>query len=143
LILVHHLRLDLALGIHREQRVVDHVAVVADDGGGGPDRIDDLEVRVQNHAQRGLGRRGTAEGERGEGGDDGDEAANCHGVLRVRGRYHSEGVRSPAHARRFPWNATCGAGTPSSWPPPSARAASRVTRPRAPCSSGWPPSIPR
>jgi hypothetical protein len=33
-----HLRLDLALRVEGEQRVVDHVAVVADDVGGGPDR---------------------------------------------------------------------------------------------------------
>ena len=35
-----------------EQRVVDHVAVVADDVGGGPDRIEDLEVRVHHGPQR-------------------------------------------------------------------------------------------
>ena len=56
-VLLHHLRLDLALFILREQRVVDHVAVVADDVGRGPDRIQDLQIRVHDGAQRGLGKR--------------------------------------------------------------------------------------
>src|SRR5262249_48088473 len=43
-----------ALLVHGEQGVVDHVAVVAADVGGGPDRIDDLEVRVHDRAQRDL-----------------------------------------------------------------------------------------
>ena len=41
-----HLRLRLELGVEREQRVVDQVAVVADDVGGGPDRIEDLQIRM-------------------------------------------------------------------------------------------------
>ena len=49
--LVDHLRLDLQVVVEREQRVVDHVAVVAHDEGRGPDRIEDLEVRVHDHAQ--------------------------------------------------------------------------------------------
>src|SRR6185369_9693246 len=52
LVLVDHLRLDLAVGVGGKQRVVDHIAVVADDVGGGPDRIDDLEVRVHHGPQR-------------------------------------------------------------------------------------------
>ena len=51
---VDHLRLDLALGVGGEQRVVDHVAVVADDEGGVPDRIDDLQVGVHDDAQHRL-----------------------------------------------------------------------------------------
>ena len=38
----------------REQRVVDHVAVVAGDVRGGPDRVDDLEVRVHHRLERDL-----------------------------------------------------------------------------------------
>ena len=56
-VLLHHLRLDLALFILREQRVVDHVTVVADDVGRGPDRIQDLQIRVHDDTQRGLGKR--------------------------------------------------------------------------------------
>ena len=41
-VLVDHLRLDLAARVGCEQRVVDHVAMVARDIRGGPDRIDDL-----------------------------------------------------------------------------------------------------
>src|SRR3546814_2349821 len=41
---VDHLRLDLVVRIRREQRVPDHVGMVPGDVGGGPDRIDDLEV---------------------------------------------------------------------------------------------------
>jgi hypothetical protein len=39
---VDHLRLDFALVVHAEERVVDHVAMVADDVGRGPDRVEDL-----------------------------------------------------------------------------------------------------
>ena len=52
LVLADHLRLDLALLVGGEQRVVDHVAVIADDVGGGPDRIEDLEIGVHDGAQR-------------------------------------------------------------------------------------------
>ncbi len=50
--LLRHLRLDFALLVLCEQRVVDHVAVVADDVGGRPDRVEDLQVRVHVDAQR-------------------------------------------------------------------------------------------
>ena len=50
-----HLRLDLALGVNREQRVVNHVAVVAGDVGRAPDRIDRLEVGVHDRAHDFLG----------------------------------------------------------------------------------------
>ena len=68
-VFLDHLRLDLALLVHREERVVDHVAVVAGDVGRGPDRIDDLEVRMHDDAQRRLRRgrerpHGGARGER-------------------------------------------------------------------------------
>jgi hypothetical protein len=49
--LVDHLRLGLEVLVHRKQRVVDHVAVIAADIGGGPDRIDVLQVGVRNDAQ--------------------------------------------------------------------------------------------
>ncbi len=51
---VDHLRLDLEIAVQREQRVVDHVAVVADDVGGRPDRIEDLEIGVVDHSQSRL-----------------------------------------------------------------------------------------
>ncbi len=50
-VLVDHLRLRLAGHVHAEQRVVDHVAVVARDERGGPDRIQDLQVGLRHHAQ--------------------------------------------------------------------------------------------
>ena len=49
--LLHHLRLDLVLLVGAEQRVVDHVAVVARHELRGPDRVEDAEVRVRHHAQ--------------------------------------------------------------------------------------------
>ena len=67
-----HLRPRLELGIEREQRVVDEIAVIADDVGGCPDRIDDLEIRLHDDFQRlaglGLGRRC---GEQRDGGEQG------------------------------------------------------------------------
>ena len=57
LVLLDHLRLDLAFLVLREQRVIDHVTVVADDVGRGPDRIQDLQIRVHDSAQRRLGLR--------------------------------------------------------------------------------------
>ena len=59
-VLLDHLRLDRALLVLREQRVIDHVAVVADDVGGGPDRIEDLQVRMHHRAQGRLGKAGVA-----------------------------------------------------------------------------------
>jgi hypothetical protein len=54
---VDHLRLDLQLFVEREQRVVDHHAVVGADERRGPDGIDDLEVGVERHFQRRFCRR--------------------------------------------------------------------------------------
>ena len=54
LVLLDHLRLDFALRIHREQCVVDHVAVIAGDVGRSPDRIDDLQVGVHHDFEGGL-----------------------------------------------------------------------------------------
>ena len=54
-VLLDHLRFDLALLVHREERVVDHVAVIARDVCGGPDRVDDLEVGMHHHLERRLG----------------------------------------------------------------------------------------
>ena len=44
--------------VEREQRVVDHHAVVGADQRRGPDRIDNLEIRVQRHFKRRLGDHG-------------------------------------------------------------------------------------
>ena len=54
LVAVDHLRLDLEILVQREQRIVDHIAVVAADIGRGPDRIDDLQIGMHHHAQRVL-----------------------------------------------------------------------------------------
>src|SRR5262249_31661689 len=56
LVLVHHLRPDLTLRVHSEERVVDHVAMVPRDVGGGPDRIHNLEVRMHDHSEGRLRR---------------------------------------------------------------------------------------
>src|SRR5258705_1104387 len=56
-VLLHHLRLDLALYILREQRVVGQVLGVASDVGRCPDRLEGLQIRVHDDAQRGLGQR--------------------------------------------------------------------------------------
>src|SRR5262249_2515552 len=56
--LADHLRLDLAVGVRGEERVVDHVAVVPHDVGRGPDGVYDLEVGVHDHLQRRLRARG-------------------------------------------------------------------------------------
>jgi hypothetical protein len=45
-----HLRLNVHLLVEGKQGVVDHVAVVAADVRCGPDRIDDFEVRMHDHA---------------------------------------------------------------------------------------------
>ena len=63
---INHLRLRRELLVHREQRVPDHVAVVAHDVGRGPDRIEHLEIRVHDRADR-LGLLSVGgEGEEGE-----------------------------------------------------------------------------
>jgi hypothetical protein len=43
-----HLRLDLEVGIGRQQRIIDHVAVVALDVGGGDDRVEQPQVRMHD-----------------------------------------------------------------------------------------------
>jgi hypothetical protein len=53
---VDHLRLGLARLVHAEQRVVDQQRVIAGHVGGGPDRIEDLEVAMQHGAQRARAR---------------------------------------------------------------------------------------
>jgi hypothetical protein len=50
--LVDHLRLHVAIVVQAEQGVVDQQAVVAGHVGGGPDRVEDLEVAVQHGAYR-------------------------------------------------------------------------------------------
>ena len=56
--LLHHLRLELQLVVEGKQRVVDEIAVVLGDQRRGPDRIDDLEVRMKRELERGLLREG-------------------------------------------------------------------------------------
>src|SRR3546814_15977916 len=51
-----HLRLRLQILVEREQRVVDHIAVVAGDIGRRPDRVDVLEIGVRNDLEGGFGR---------------------------------------------------------------------------------------
>jgi hypothetical protein len=79
--LVDHLRLDLAGGIGREQRIVDHVAVIARDVGGGPDRVEDLEIRMRHDPQRRLrlGRAGDAQRQRRGDGRSPESANKRHG----------------------------------------------------------------
>ena len=64
-----HLRLGLEVRVRPEEGVVDRVAVVAGDEGGGPDRIDVLEIRVDGDVELALAgggeRKGEAEAERG------------------------------------------------------------------------------
>ena len=55
---VDHLRLDSEPAVDGEQRVVDHVAVVAHDVGGGPHRVEDLHVGMHDDLQRLRRRRG-------------------------------------------------------------------------------------
>ncbi len=43
-----HLRLDPEVGVHRQQRIVDHVAVVARDVGRGDNGINHAQVRVHD-----------------------------------------------------------------------------------------------
>ena len=50
LVIGHHLWFDLTLRVSGKQGVVDHVAVVADDVGGGPDWVQDLHIRVHHRA---------------------------------------------------------------------------------------------
>src|SRR3546814_1965248 len=45
---------DLEIGIHRKQRVVDEIAVVARDVGCGPDGIEVLQVRMGDHPEHGA-----------------------------------------------------------------------------------------
>ena len=71
-----HLRPRLELGVEREERVVDQVAVVADDVGRRPDRIDDLEIRVHDDLQR-LARLGV-DGRRGEQRNGGKQSTTQH-----------------------------------------------------------------
>ena len=50
----HHLRLDVQVAVERKQRVIDHVPVVAGHVRRGPDRVNDLEVRVHHHSEGGF-----------------------------------------------------------------------------------------
>jgi hypothetical protein len=57
-----HLRLDAALLVGAEERVVDHVAVVPGHVLRGPDRVEDVEVRVRHDAQNLVLRKSGPEG---------------------------------------------------------------------------------
>ena len=50
--LADHLRVRLELGIEREQRVEHHIAVVARDISGRPDRVENAQIRTCDKAQR-------------------------------------------------------------------------------------------
>src|SRR5262249_28567798 len=52
LMLADHLRLRRELGVDRKQRVEDAVTVVAGDVGGGPDRVEDAQIRLCDEFQR-------------------------------------------------------------------------------------------
>ena len=106
-----HLRLDLEVLVRREQGVVHHVPVVAGDVGGGPDRVDVLEVRVRDDPQDLLRKsRPGGEGQTGrdtEGDGGRSKSANVHegglpsrseGRARVAQRTGADGA---AHGR-FP-----------------------------------------
>src|SRR4051794_10282227 len=76
-VFLDHLRLDLALAVHGEERVVDHVAVVAGDVGSGPDRVDDLEVGMHDRFE-GLLRSGGADRRHKSRGPNGDLPTETH-----------------------------------------------------------------
>ena len=87
---VDHLRLDLKVAVERKQRVVDHHAVVRADQRRGPDRIDDLEIRVQRHLERRLGEGRWRQGQACRQGGDAERtraleahAQGTHGTLRL------------------------------------------------------------
>src|SRR5262252_911762 len=50
-VLANHLRVRRELGIDREQRIEHHVAVVAGDVCGGPNRVENAQIRLRNKAQ--------------------------------------------------------------------------------------------
>ena len=55
---LHHLRLDLALAVLREQGVVNHVAMVARHIGRGPNGIEHRQIGVGHEAKHLVGRHG-------------------------------------------------------------------------------------
>ena len=57
---VRHLRLDLEIGIGRQQRVVDHVAMIARDVGGGETGIDDAQIGMHHRGDGLAGRESPA-----------------------------------------------------------------------------------
>ena len=50
-VLADHLRMRRELGVDREQRVEHHVAVIAGDVGGRPDRVEHAQIRLRDKAQ--------------------------------------------------------------------------------------------
>jgi hypothetical protein len=50
-VIADHLRMRRKLGVDREQRIEHHVAVVARNVGGGPDRIQHPQIRLRDEAQ--------------------------------------------------------------------------------------------
>ena len=51
-VLADHLRVLGKLSVAGEQRVEDHIAVIADDVGGGPERVEHAQIGLRNKAQR-------------------------------------------------------------------------------------------
>ena len=88
-----HLRLRLELGVEREQLVVDQVAVVAHDVGGGPHRIDNLEIRMHHDLDRlGLLRE---RGPRQQKGRKSEERTTQHGQTPYKFIVAASGGRQP------------------------------------------------
>src|SRR3546814_9802526 len=56
LVFLDHLWFRLELVVHRKQRVVDHVAVIARDIRGGHDRVGDAQAGMRHKAQDSLAR---------------------------------------------------------------------------------------
>ena len=141
--LVDHLRLDLELVVEGKQRVVDHVAVMGGDQRRRPDRIDDLEVRMQRHLERGLRVGGRGEGQRsGKRTDDTTtRSSSMKSLLSPRTRSNNRAVSRPArrptapaspsisreagHGRRRPRPRACRCGAS---PPRRRRSAARRAR---------------
>jgi hypothetical protein len=78
-VLVHHLRLDLELLVHREQRVVHHVAVIARDVRRGADRIENAQIGLRDELEYFLLRVGSACGKQhGDNGCSGERGNRAH-----------------------------------------------------------------
>ena len=85
---VHHLRLRLEFIIEREQRVVDHIIVIARDIRCSPDRARIFQVRVWNDSERASGPQsvGTPQDQEANAQEEGAHAA----MLPCRGGRHGQ-----------------------------------------------------